>query len=448
MQNYFLTDLSSQEITTLQTRKIEYCDMEIDGQAGLVIDSENIQPALQTLGKKIEAETTTSIEGIIKTSLIDVLYSVKTGGEWSGYHKDRFKKAVEEILLPCIQMDVEISILDGNSMPGEKVNDNFQIFIWKPLYNTASKKTPNEMFGVEVDWPYGCLPSGLGVNIIDPHTQWVVGELRENGLFIHHDVCHCGFMNEVRLFRKILEETVIELTATPEDKAEKKRKIEKEKQNQARNQYIQECQKRFEKTLKGTKDKITEGHKKIEELQKALVRTIRETQGAERKLEQLETTRPTQLKGYAQEFDSLTGVPGVESVETNDGVIKVFTEHIYITPDNSSDMFDIGKFRMEIYTSGANGGIRFFNLTRQGSGSDWNTNHPHVSKQGTPCLGNIKEMVAQLIGEYEYSAIARLGLQYLQSVNLEDSAGKGIFTHWPKVDKKEVIENAGNKMAV
>jgi hypothetical protein len=130
----------------------------------------------------------------------------------------------------------------------------------------------------------------------------------------------------------------------------------------------------------------------------------------------------------------------VLDVQVSDGVIKVFTEHIYITPDGCPDTFDIGKFRMEIYTSGANGGIRFFNLTRKGSitgGGGYGVHHPHVKGSGVACLGNISELVSQLIGEYEYSAVAQLGLQYIKSVNTNDSAGRTIFDNWPIVAKKE-----------
>lgn len=208
-----------------------------------------------------------------------------------------------------------------------------------------------------------------------------------------------------------------------------------ERHNKSRRQYMAECSKRFEKTIRGTRDKVSNGYCEIEKLQKQLTRKIRETRGAERKLSQLEACKDGELEKYGKEFDSLSAVPGVKDVQVSDGVIKVFTEHIYITPEGYSDVFDIGKFRMEIFTSGSNGGVKFFNITRKGGGgghSNYNIHHPHVDGGGSPCLGNIKELVSQLIGEYEYSAVAQLGLQYLKTVNLNDSAGKGIFNAWPK----------------
>ncbi len=454
MRNFFLV-LSEEQQRRLQAAGVESCHLNIDGRTGEVVDQDNLQSALSALGVAVAGEYETPLEGIVRVELRpregqedSSSYSsplpqneveVRSFNSERSNASDYFKKVVEDILLPAIQQDAVLDVPHGKSR--EPANDGlFWIWIWSGILPKRDGQAPSKIWGIPVSCrDAGFQPSGQGVPIVDPETGYAVAELVENNLLIHHDICHHGSRDELSIFRRLLEEVVTEISATPEEKAERQRKLAEERLRRSREQYIQECSRRFEKTVKGTRDKISSGKTEIEKLQQQLSRKIREVSGAERKLEQMEKTRDGQLESYGREFDSLTAVPGVEDVQVADGVIKVFTENIEITPDGHDVTFDIGKFRMEVYTSGTNGGIRFFNITRKGAGgyNNYNIHHPHVSSEGIPCLGNIGEIVPQLIGEYEYSAVAQLGLQFLKTVNLDDSAGRGIFDAWPRKEETD-----------
>lgn len=211
-----------------------------------------------------------------------------------------------------------------------------------------------------------------------------------------------------------------------------------ERRRKSRERYMTECAKRLDKVLRETESKISAGEQEVEQLQQKIARVVRETIGAGRKLEQIKASKPAALETFGQEFDKLLQVPHVVNVQVADGVIKVFTDRIYIVHDGVT--YDIGDFRVEIYTNGA---VRFFNLTNHGKGpganppdgfdgnTSFNRHHPHVKADGNPCLGNIQEAIPQLIGEHQYSVVAILAIQFLQSVNIDDSAGVGI-KWWPK----------------
>ena len=448
MKNYFLV-LNQHQKDLIQEAGVESCDLNIDGHDGVVVDEDNLASALRSIGVAISTETGTSLEGIVKVELQPadetewtpslLLEPKVTVDNWDGENQNGFVKAVKDILLPVVQTDVVLSVPHGETV-NQVSDERLHIFIWSSPSSMRGATPPKRMWGIEVNCrDEGFFSTGQGVPIVDTETNWPVAEIvRGNNLYIHHDICHHGTEAEIEIFRRILEELVMELSATPEEKAEHQRKLAEERKKRSRKQYIQECSRRFEKTIKGTCDKVSKGHREIEELQKKLTRKIRETRGAERKLKQLNACKGGELEKYGNEFDSLSSVPGVEDVQVSDGVIKVFTEHIYITPDGCPNTYDIGKFRMEIYTSGANGGVRFFNLTRKGeyTSGGYGSYHPHVNSRGVPCLGNIKELVAQLIGDDEFSAVAQLGLQYLKSVNVNDSAGETIFKNWPIVLKE------------
>lgn len=442
MKNFFIPEISPERKQKLQEAAVAFCDMELDGAIGLVVDEDNIDRALEVLGAAIESEKVTSIEGIVKIFLKEVgvvssiAYTV-TVKSWSdGGSQETFKKIVSEILSPFIKRNVEVYVPHKNCHSGVSV-DNFGIFVWSAPQRIMQEIEIKNWGGKSLGCSDSLSTEDAFEFVVMDEAGVAIAGYRPGNLWIFNDLVHYLNDNDQVVLRKILEEVVINLSASSEEKAERQRKLAESKRVASREAYMKECSRRFEKTVQGTKDAVAKGHADIVKLQQELTKRIRETQGAERKLEQIEIFRAENTDSYGREFDSLLQVPGVENIETADGVIKVFTEHIYITPDGCADTYDIGKFRMEVYTAGSNGGIRFFNLTRRGTGSGYNTNHPHVKENGSPCLGNISEQIANLIGEYEYSAVAQIGLQYLQSVNTGDSAGGGIFDHWPKKEKKE-----------
>lgn len=449
MKNFFIPDVSPAQKKMLQDAAVAFCEMELDGQVGLVVDQDSIARALAVFGAEVASETVTSIEGIVKVSVkgrgdvraATVRASTVTVESWNGMRKKSFAQIAEEILLSAVMTDIVLHV--PHQCVADPAGDGkFHIWIWSAPSNCGRAIPPEKIWEFTTDCrDEGYLPSGRGVPIVDARTGWAVGELVGNNLYIHHDLCHSGTDQELKIFRHLCEEVVTALGATPEEKADRQRKLAEAKRVASRAAYVKECSRRLEKTVAGTREAVTEGHEDIARLQQELTKRIRETRGAEKKLEQLSACKGVELEKYEREYDALLQVGGVEWVEVSEGVIRVFTEHIYITPDRCADTFDIGKFRMEIYTAGNNGGIRFFNVTRQGKGGyrTYNRHHPHVNAEGEPCLGNIKEMVPTLIGEAEYSAVAQIGLQFLKSVNTtDDQAGPDIFSAWPKKEREVV----------
>lgn len=298
------------------------------------------------------------------------------------------------------------------------------------------------MWGVNVDcrdkW-FRYLDDRDAFPIVSDEGDTVAQVFAGNNLYIHHDVCDEATFRELKIYRKILEEAVKIAKLSAEERSKKKEELARIAREKSKEQYVIECNRRFEKTVSGTRQKIESGQAEIQLLQKLLVKKIRETSGAKKKLEQLESRKDDEIERYGNEFEQLMNLEGYENFETHDGVIKGFTEWIYITPEEcnpKNKTFSIGKFRIEVYTSGANGGIRFFNISSKGTGNSYNQHHPHVSSDGSACLGNIEEMVSELIGEYEYAALFQLAYQYLMTVNVLDSAGEGIFKFWPVVESE------------
>lgn len=441
-KNFFITGISGEEKKKLEESKVSFVEFKIDEGNGVVIEEGEIKKLADVLGVSIDAEEKTSYEGIIKavlkkkTSIAPEMTKeekpgVKIWGEWDGQNSSEFKRITEEILLPILDRKIIISVPHKKII--EPKNDGiFRIFIWaSPVESKIA--IPDRIWGVSVDCQdNGFAPAGQGIAIRDESTGYAVAELVGDSLFIHHDICHKGTSRELEIFSRLLKETAFEISATPKEKEERKNKRLAEAQQKSRREYMEMCSARLAKTLHRLEESRPEGKQEIEKLQRSLVAKIREVQETERMLNQLLVDKNKELEKYGQEFDKLLTVKGVRDVKIDDETIEVFTDILYCVNPGSGKRHEIGAFRIEIYPSGSHGGVRWFNLTRQVEGCKENMQAPHIYDDGHACFGNIKEIVPELIANYEFAALAMVAIQFVESVNVDDGAGKYIY-RWPEV---------------
>jgi hypothetical protein len=438
MKNYFFPGIDPEKKGKLQEAAIAYCDMEVDGLSGIVVDEDTLSDALAVFEAVVTAERITSFEGIVRLELAWPQVAATgaprfgvTVTDWNGNNQGGFMKIAEQVLVPAVQTDVILSVPHGKTVA--PVNDGkFHIWIWSAPAGQKSNKPPKKIWGIAVDCrDDGFLPSGQGVPIMDAESDWAVAELVGGNLYVHHDLCHEGTDRELAIFRRLCEEVAAEITLSSEEKAKHSKRLAKERKKKSRDNYVKECSARIEKTVAGTKEKITTGELKIRELQESLTKTIREVNGAQRKLEQMTLCHGDELKKYGEEYDKLISLTKISRVEVVSGVIKVFTDTLYCIDPRTNKPHDIGAFRIEIYTNGANNGVRWFNLTRQVVAYDSKKMHaPHVFPEGKACLGNTEEIFPELIANYEFAAVAMVAIQFIETVNVEDAAGKYINC-WP-----------------
>ncbi len=164
----------------------------------------------------------------------------------------------------------------------------------------------------------------------------------------------------------------------------------------------------------------------IEKCQHWLVISLRELEEKQMALQATQEKNPS-TSHLEDEFDQLLKHPDINKLDIQNEKIIVYTNSISIAFKKSA--YKIGKFEIEIYTDGSRGGVRMFNHTYPRHGPQ----HPHVNEDGIPCLGNIKEVVPNLIAERKYSALIAICIQYLKSYeNSGDNRPYELITGWPK----------------
>lgn len=438
MKNFFLAGLAPDQKAKLQEGSVPFCDFQIDGPGGVVIEETHIPRTLELLSAEISSESATTLEGIFvlvlrATTPAEPARSANTVSveSWDGEKEEKFMAVAQEVLLPVVKRDVQLSVPHKKTVAPAS-DGKFHVFFWSaPAGQTVGPKPPEKIWGIATACrDEAFLPSGQGVPIVDTQTGWVVAEMVGNNLYVHHDLCHYGKDSELQIFRRLCEEVVVELSLTPKEKSDRQRKLAEDRRLRSREAYVRECSQRFEKTVAGTTRAISDGEIKVKQLTESLVRAQRELYGSRRKLEQLSACKGGELDKYAKEFDKFLGVPKVRDVQAADGVVKVFTETLFCTDPRTKIRHDIGAFCIEIYTSGASNGVRWFNLTRRVDGYKSGMQAPHVFPEGNACFGNTAETFAELIGSYEFAAAAMVAIQFVESVNTDDPAGATI-DRWP-----------------
>lgn len=126
-----------------------------------------------------------------------------------------------------------------------------------------------------------------------------------------------------------------------------------------------------------------------------------------RELASIEGDEGDEPVDFGQEYDRIREHPLVDRLDVEDDILGVTT--LPLTTSYEDERIHLGRFAIEI---NLNGDVKITNLTRR----LWNFDHPHI-RDGNPCLGNIQDGVAKLIGTYQLAAVTQVLIDFLQIVN-------------------------------
>lgn len=169
----------------------------------------------------------------------------------------------------------------------------------------------------------------------------------------------------------------------------------------------------------------------VRRLQAQLIETLRKKEELQTQLEQANRQQEPEQDKFEALFEQLKNRNYLKQVIYRNGVILGFTQRIIIDLPEG-DLYDIGNFSIEINTTidpNKENTIILYNLTRQGPPD--HSHHPHVDRDGHPCLGSVHQVVAQYISREKYPALFDVLYNYLRSTNTRDSRGAEIV-HWPR----------------
>lgn len=179
-------------------------------------------------------------------------------------------------------------------------------------------------------------------------------------------------------------------------------------------------------------DYIVELKSRIREELEKINRYTFELKELEDKLETM--TRDLHIK-IKEQLDNARTNPMIEKILVEENYIEVYTKQL--TATDGEYRFLVNAYRIEIKPKDMD--IRVYgiheDLCRESSFSSHDP-HPHVSGvTGKPCWGNTELLLVEMFEQKQIDVVIQLVIDYLQTFNLEDVAGRHI-KNWQCVDEE------------
>lgn len=136
---------------------------------------------------------------------------------------------------------------------------------------------------------------------------------------------------------------------------------------------------------------------------------------------------------FSEQFESLLAVNKVESVRVCRGSIFAYTSSLCAVCPETGASHQLGRFLIEINTSGTAGGVRWYNLTGTVSvSSDLESLHaPRVNPDGSAFANETSETLLELIAMFEFATALELAIQFVETACPDER--RAFVKQWPEI---------------
>lgn len=199
---------------------------------------------------------------------------------------------------------------------------------------------------------------------------------------------------------------------------------------------------KFENITVTTKKDVTAKRKAAELAKNRYLSAVVSLAEAEKLLEVLDRAKDDDVKWVQDQLEMLSTHKKIKSFGVADDKFWFKTHRIYITHPKTQDVYDIGDFVVRININLSDPAkvlysIKFTNTTRKVHAFSSSMHHPHIFKKGEACFGSAVLVLTELFGRMEYAAAASYIVAFLESVNINDSAGEKV-DRWPKLTASQI----------
>lgn len=360
---------------------------------------------------------------------------------WTGVSFEKFAEIAERLVLPVVDTDVCLYRSMGAPHVPVEDDDRFWVIVWSSprIDFRRSIRAPDSLLGLPVETTSeGFAPSGKGVEFCDPATGYCFAELVGRRLYILFPIGHEGKSTEIDIFSAILARVVQYLLEySPPEYVE----------GGATGGVLSSDDSSIADAL------LWSPRLRIEQLRDSIGRFTDEAESLKLTLGLLGQTADTAAMQLSQEqevfnqlassdevraesreiFEMIRSLPQVRLLPMYDGTnLSFFTKRVTCIHRNTKCRHELGYYRMSIPTLKA-GSFRWFNLSRLVNGLYRDMHHPHVYEQGAGCQGTLTARLQRALDEGDIFSVVQMGLQFLRTVNVRDTAGSKLG-NWPKID--------------
>lgn len=356
---------------------------------------------------------------------------------WLGATSAKFRSTllatIERMLLPALRKPINLWV-PHNTVRDPIYGPEFNIFVWaSPTPRDEGWRSSERLFGrphmtIRNENQFGKWAEGVPILSSEGYE---VGAVDGNNLFLYHDLVHTGSNDELLIWQDLLHE-VVKVLATTDETFDRDR---------ARTLYGQLCSRRISQQMRENETKRSVLREEADTFSKKHAAALRQLDQVDKEAGLLATAAASSQEKFEKEFDSLLQVPKIRAVSFRGKTLVISTDIITAINPATGKTHEIGKFKFIIDTELST--VRLMNQTRLVHGYRERMQAPHVFPDGRPCLGNLEVTIPSLVAAYEFSALAQILIAYIESVNLEDGAGRYI-QRWPEVLKDGTLRVPDN----
>lgn len=254
-------------------------------------------------------------------------------------------------------------------------------------------------------------------------------------MFIYHDLNDTGQPDEFRLLSAMLDDVF--LKEFPEQFKAFNEMRDKLLEESSLKRFVEMCTSGLTDRMSSLASTIRGQQESLDSYMNEISKYAKSIDGSKKELAALKfSVKDADNSKVVAQYKSMLKTPKVKKIIVDGQKIEAFTETLYCADPTNNTLIEIGEFKIVIPNSG---GIKWFNLTRKvNGGMSRESNAPHVSSTGSACLGNASAMFADLYRQREFEALLHLAINFIEQVNVEDSAGQSVRL-WPLVTDKEII---------
>jgi archaellum component FlaC len=317
----------------------------------------------------------------------------------------------------------------------KKVKDGIAIQIYCCPSKSERSIVTTPVFGLKL----GCkdsysTSSFFGVPIYsDNFNEEVIAEFYKNNLYIYDDIVHVCTKNDMKILHKLLEKCHMIMTLSKEGLKEYLSSV-------FERQFMSAMTDNLRKQIEDAKITIDTCESNAKHYLAEYEQYINKINNNKELLNCLsEKISSLSSESTQEEINSINTLEHVESVIMSSESIVVKTDVLCCTHPVTGTIYEIGEFRITIPLKESVTNIKWINLTRTIDGITNTQYAPHVfNESGTACLGSAQPIMADLKAKYEIKALIAICIQFIESVNITDAAGK-YLTKFPvyKAGEKE-----------
>ena len=303
----------------------------------------------------------------------------------------------------------------------KKVENGIAIQVYCCPSKRESESVTTLVFGLKLGCRDSCSTSSfLGVPIYsDDFNEEVIAEFYENNLYIYNDIVHVCTKNDMKILHKLLEKCHMIMTLSKE-------RLKEYLSSAFEKQFMSVMTANLREQIEGAKSTISTYESNAKSYLAEYEQCINKISNSKEILgylsERISSLSPELMQ---EEINSINTLEHVESVMMGSESIVVKTDVLCCAHPVTGTIYEIGEFRITIPLKQSVANIKWINLTRKVNGITNTQYAPHVfNESGTACLGSAQPIMADLKAKCEIKALIAVCIQFIESVNITDAAGK------------------------